>query len=60
MRTKLYLIVVPVALVALWMVSCAPTEDANPLDRPQDSKTAAEFHEENVQAITSNPGYRLP
>ena len=43
------------------LASCAlpPIEDANPLDRPQDTKTVRELHAENIQAITSNPGYRL-
>jgi len=43
------------------LVSCAlpPIEDANPLDRPQDTKTVRDLHAENMEAITSNPGYRL-
>ena len=50
-----------IALACLALASCGiPIEDANPLDRPGDEKSAATLHEENMQAITSNPGYRLP
>jgi len=49
-------------LACLCLASCALpyTWGENPLDRPGDNKSAAQLHEENVQAITSNPGYRLP
>lgn len=49
-------------LACLALASCTlpPTEGADPLDRPGDNKSAATLHEENVQQITSNPGYRLP
>jgi hypothetical protein len=32
----------------------------NPLDSIEGEPTAAELHEQNMRAITSNPGYRLP
>jgi hypothetical protein len=48
-------------IVIAALSSCVvPTDGANPLDRPQDFKSAAQLHEENIQAITSNPAYRLP
>jgi hypothetical protein len=48
-------------LACLLLVSCAiPIDGANPLDRPGDEKSAATLHEENVQVITGNPGYRMP
>jgi hypothetical protein len=56
MKTTLLLAIAAIA-------SCCPKvfpAGPNPLDRPQDFKSAATLHEENVQAITSNPGYRLP
>jgi energy-converting hydrogenase Eha subunit F len=48
-------------LLCLALSSCTLpyTWGANPLDRPGDEKSAATLHEENIQAITSNPGYRL-
>jgi hypothetical protein len=57
MKTKLALL----ALVSV-LVSCAtrPIEDGNPIDRRDDFKSAGTLHEENVQAITGNPGYSLP
>lgn len=57
MKTRLLLI----AIIAT-LASCAlpPIDGANPLDRPQDLKSSSALHEENVQAITSNPGYRIP
>lgn len=57
MKTELLLIA-----VMLVITSCAsrPVEDGNPLDRREDFKSAGTLHEENVQAITGNPGYSLP
>jgi hypothetical protein len=48
-------------LLILGIASCTLpyTWEANPLDRPGDNKSAATLHEENIQEITSNPGYRL-
>lgn len=47
---------------SLVVAACTPVPigNANPLDRSGDEKSAATLHEENVQEITSNPGYRLP
>jgi hypothetical protein len=64
-RTPKFLLVAPklgIAIATLALASCAPRpiEDANPLDRPGDEKSAATLHEENMQSITSNPGYTLP
>jgi hypothetical protein len=59
----LFSLVLSMALLGgiIALTSCGiPIEDATPLDRLGDNKSAAELHEENVQAITSNPGYRLP
>jgi hypothetical protein len=51
-------------LALLAIASCAPKAyppgTPNPLDRPQDFQSAFSLHEENMQEITSNPGYRLP
>ena len=49
-------------LVCLAVSSCTLpyTWGKNPLDRPCDEKSVSTMHEENMQAITSNPGYRLP
>jgi hypothetical protein len=32
----------------------------NPLDKLSGEPTAAELHQGNIRAITSNPGYHLP
>ena len=63
-------LVMSLLLLALVMVatSCAALRyqpdswngTPNPLDPVGGEPTAAELHEENMRAITSNPGYRLP
>lgn len=55
MKTALLL-----AIVAMSSCTLPYTWGANPLDRPDDLKSAATLHEENMQEITSNPGYTLP
>lgn len=46
-------------LLAAALTSCQPLPaDANPLDVPGTADpTAAELHQENLAAITSNPAY---
>jgi hypothetical protein len=58
MKTTLLLAII----AALASCSCVqrPIEDATPLDRPYDRLSAEELHEQNMQIITSNPGYTLP
>jgi hypothetical protein len=57
MKTTLLL---AITILASCVPKAYPPDTPNPLDRPQDFKSAAELHAENMEAITSNPGYRLP
>jgi hypothetical protein len=59
MKTTLLLLAIA-ALASSCAPKAYPPGTPNPLDRPQDFKSAAELHAENMEAITSNPGYRLP
>ena len=54
-----FLIACALFAVVLLLTNCTAIGDANPLDRPGDEKSSATLHEENMQAITSNPGYRI-
>ena len=60
MKTRIILFALVSGLWSLASCSLPPTDGVNPLDRPQDYKSAAQLHQENMRAITSNPGYRLP
>lgn len=60
MKTTLLLAIVATLILASCSCVQRPIEDATPLDRPYDRLSAEELHEQNVQIITSNPGYRLP